>query len=50
MGLCSQLILKQSLIQLYGGAFSRASIVKLYLEELQLLYEFVQLNVQAEIY
>jgi glutathione S-transferase len=39
--------LKQSEIKLYGGAFSRASIVKLYLEELQLPYEFVQLDMQA---
>jgi glutathione S-transferase len=35
------------MIKLYGGAFSRASIVKLYLEELQLPYEFVQLDMQA---
>jgi glutathione S-transferase len=40
-------MLKQSLLKLYGGAFSRASIVKLYLEELQLPYEFVQLDMQA---
>ncbi len=35
------------MIKLYGGARSRASIVKWYLEELQLPYEFVQLDMQA---
>ncbi|HIK41819.1 glutathione S-transferase family protein [Thermoleptolyngbya sp. M55_K2018_002] len=34
-------------LKLYGGARSRASIVKWYLEELGLPYEFVQLNMQA---
>jgi glutathione S-transferase len=35
------------MLKLYGGAFSRASIVKWYLEELQLPYEFVTLDMQA---
>ncbi|NJM77764.1 MAG: glutathione S-transferase family protein [Acaryochloridaceae cyanobacterium RU_4_10] len=35
------------MIKLYGGARSRASIVKWYLEELQIPYEFVQLDMQA---
>jgi glutathione S-transferase len=35
------------MIKLYGGARSRASIVKWYLEELQVPYEFVQLDMQA---
>jgi glutathione S-transferase len=35
------------MLKLYGGAFSRASIVKWYLEELQIPYEFVQLDMQA---
>lgn len=35
------------MLKLYGGAFSRASIVKWYLEELQVPYEFVQLDMQA---
>lgn len=35
------------MLKLYGGARSRASIVKWYLEELQLPYEFVQLDMQA---
>lgn len=34
-------------LKLYGGARSRASIVKWYLEELGLPYEFVQLDMQA---
>jgi glutathione S-transferase len=34
-------------LKLYGGARSRASIVKWYLEELELPYEFVQLDMQA---
>jgi glutathione S-transferase len=36
------------MIKLYGGAFSRAAIVKWYLEELQLPYEFIQIDLQAE--
>jgi glutathione S-transferase len=35
------------MIKLYGGARSRASIVKWYLEELQIPHEFVQLDMQA---
>jgi len=35
------------MLKLYGGARSRASIVKWYLEELQLPYEFVLLDMQA---
>jgi len=35
------------MLKLYGGAFSRAAIVKWYLEELQIPYEFVQLDMQA---
>lgn len=35
------------MLKLYGGAMSRASIVKWYLEELQIPYEFVQLDMQA---
>lgn len=35
------------MLKLYGGAFSRAAIVKWYLEELQVPYEFVQLDMQA---
>lgn len=35
------------MIKLYGGARSRATIVQWYLEELQLPYEFVQLDMQA---
>ncbi|MFH7027902.1 MAG: glutathione S-transferase family protein [Heteroscytonema crispum UTEX LB 1556] len=35
------------MLKLYGGAFSRASIVRWYLEELELTYEFVMLDMQA---
>lgn len=35
------------MIKLYGGAMSRASIVKWYLEELQAPYEFQLLNMKA---
>ncbi|MEM7554109.1 MAG: glutathione S-transferase family protein [Cyanobacteria bacterium P01_A01_bin.84] len=35
------------MLKLYGGAFSRASIVKWYLEELQVPYEFVTLDMKA---
>lgn len=35
------------MIKLYGGARSRASIVRWYLEELQVPYEFVLLDMQA---
>ncbi len=35
------------MLKLYGGAKSRASIVRWYLEELGLPYEFVQLDMQA---
>ncbi|BAY40261.1 glutathione S-transferase [Nostoc sp. NIES-2111] len=35
------------MLKLYGGAFSRASIVKWYLEELEVSYEFVLLDMQA---
>jgi glutathione S-transferase len=34
-------------LKLYGGARSRASIVKWYLEEIALSYEFVMLDMQA---
>lgn len=36
------------MLKLYGGVLSRASIVQWYLEELQIPYEYVQLNMQAE--
>jgi len=35
------------MLKLYGGALSRASIVQWYLEELQVPYEFVLLDMQA---
>jgi glutathione S-transferase len=35
------------MLKLYGGAFSRASIVKWYLEELGVPYEFVLVDLQA---
>ncbi|MDY6940171.1 MAG: glutathione S-transferase family protein [Cyanobacteriota bacterium] len=35
------------MIKLYGGAFSRASIVRWYLEELEVPYEFVLLDMQG---
>jgi glutathione S-transferase len=35
------------MLKLYGGAFSRASIIKWYLEELEVPYEFVLLDMQA---
>jgi glutathione S-transferase len=35
------------MIKLYGGTFSRASIVHWYLEELEIPYEFVKLDMQA---
>lgn len=35
------------MLKLYGGARSRASIVQWYLEELQIPYEFVMLDLQA---
>lgn len=35
------------MLKLYGGARSRASIVQWYLEELQVPYEFVMLDLQA---
>jgi glutathione S-transferase len=35
------------MLELYGGARSRASIVQWYLEELELPYEFVMLDLQA---
>ena len=35
------------MLKLYGGARSRASIVQWYLEELQVPYEFVKLDLQA---
>ncbi len=35
------------MIKLYGGTFSRASIVQWYLEELEIPYEFVKLDMQA---
>jgi len=34
-------------LKLYGGARSRASIVKWYLEEIDVSYEFVLLDMQA---
>ncbi|MEG5060276.1 glutathione S-transferase family protein [Microcoleus sp. A2-C5] len=36
------------MLKLYGGARSRASIVKWYLEEIAVPYEFVMLDMQAE--
>ncbi len=36
------------MLKLYGGARSRASIVQWYLEEMQLPYEFVLLDMQAQ--
>lgn len=35
------------MLKLYGGAFSRASIVKWHLEELEIPYEFVTLDMKA---
>jgi glutathione S-transferase len=35
------------MIQLYGGTFSRAAIVKWYLEELQIPYEFVLVDLKT---
>jgi glutathione S-transferase len=35
------------MLKLYGGAFSRASIIKWYLEELEIPYEFVMLDMKA---
>jgi glutathione S-transferase len=35
------------MLKLYGGARSRASIVQWYLEELEVPYEFVKLDMQA---
>jgi glutathione S-transferase len=35
------------MIKLYGGTFSRASIVHWYLEELEIPYEFVKLDMKA---
>lgn len=35
------------MLKLYGGAMSRASIVQWYLEELEVPYEFVKLDLQA---
>jgi glutathione S-transferase len=35
------------MLKLYGGDRSRASIVKWYLEELGVPYEFVKLDMQA---
>jgi len=34
-------------LKLYGGEFSRASIVQWYLEELQAPYEFIRLDMKA---
>jgi glutathione S-transferase len=39
---------KNSVLKLYGGARSRASIVQWYLEEIAIPYEFVILDLQAE--
>ena len=36
------------MLKLYGGDRSRASIVKWYLEEIGVPYEFVRLDMQAE--
>ncbi len=36
------------MLKLYGGALSRASIVQWYLEELQVLYEYLLLDMHAE--
>ncbi|HEY9780417.1 MAG TPA: glutathione S-transferase family protein [Leptolyngbyaceae cyanobacterium] len=36
------------MLKLYGGALSRASIVQWYLEELQVPYEYVHLDMQVE--
>ncbi|NJS16821.1 MAG: glutathione S-transferase family protein, partial [Nostocaceae cyanobacterium CSU_2_110] len=35
------------MLKLYGGARSRASIIQWYLEELEIPYEFVKLDMQA---
>jgi glutathione S-transferase len=37
----------EQMMKLYGGAFSRASIVKWYLEEIEVVYEFVQLDMSV---
>lgn len=39
--------LKMTTLKLYGGALSRASIVQWYLEELQIPYEYLLLDMQA---
>lgn len=36
------------MLKLYGGALSRASIVQWYLEELQIPYEYIKLDMRAE--
>lgn len=38
------------MLKLYGGAFSRASIVQWYLEELEVPYEFIKLDMQAGVH
>lgn len=38
------------MLKLYGGSLSRASIVQWYLEELQVPYEFVLLDMQARVH
>ena len=38
------------MIKLYGGVFSRAAIVKWYLEEMQIPYEFVLVDLQAHVH
>ncbi len=39
---------KKTMLKLYGGALSRASIVQWYLEELQVPYEYVMLDMHAQ--
>ena len=43
----SHTLQSKPMIKLYGGTFSRASIVHWYLEELEIPYEFVKLDMQA---
>jgi glutathione S-transferase len=47
MNVSNRFLEEGSMIKLYGGAFSRASIVHWYLEELQIPYEFVKLDMKA---
>ena len=52
MGIAEKFIVSKTveetpMLKLYGGARSRASIVQWYLEELEIAYEFISLDLQA---